>query len=134
MDNSMNPQEVKLIQTKTLIGEGKEKRVITEYMMVILWVSMTRQSARYVGALRGKFVSGAPQTINRKTVWIQTHIIGYNLRYWANRDNIVIHRYPANATVQVELTDGTPLVKFERRGNRRTYWYWEKGEENHGKR
>jgi len=59
-------------------------------------------------------------------MWIQTSAVGYSLHYEKHKEEIgEVHRY-VNGTVEVELKNGDPLVKFEKHGNRRLYWYWEK--------
>ena len=58
-------------------------------------------------------------------MWIQTSYGGYALHYQANVDIIGETKKYCNGTVEVYLKDGRPLLKFERHGWRRFYWFWE---------
>lgn len=56
-------------------------------------------------------------------MWIQTSSIGYALLYEEKRELIEMEARYANGTVIVYIKDGKPLLKFERHGNIRLYWY-----------
>jgi hypothetical protein len=64
-------------------------------------------------------------------MWTTTSSIYYALYYQANKEEIgEVCRY-SNGTVEVFLKDSTPLLKFERRGNKRYYWVREENRYRH---
>lgn len=58
-------------------------------------------------------------------MWLKTNSVGYALHHLRNENIIGETKRYANGAVEVYLIDDRPLLKFERHGNLRCYWYWE---------